>query len=49
MPKIRRRAFPRAGAPIPDAGKRGNATGKTNSGKTGASKRGNLPNKPRKD
>jgi hypothetical protein len=48
MAQIRRRPFPREGA-IENAGKRGTAKGGNHRGKTGASGRGNLPNKPRKD
>jgi hypothetical protein len=45
--KIRRRAYPEK--PIPNAGKRGNARGKSNRGSKGQSGKGQqLPNKPRR-
>jgi hypothetical protein len=49
MPKIRRRAYPHNRPARPDAGRRGNARGKSSSGSKGQSGKGQqLPNKPRR-
>ncbi len=50
MAKIRRRAYPSKGARIgSEYGKSGQNRVESHSGATGASGRGGLPNKPRKD